>query len=51
MISLYVVIAGREKINPITVHLYDTKRVHRFLDMCTTTSGPKCSTAEIIYQR
>ncbi|XP_071061695.1 protein FAM200B-like [Pseudochaenichthys georgianus] len=44
---------GREKMNPLTVRVYDSstsKVVHRFLDMCPT-SGPSCGTAEVIYQK
>ncbi|XP_049441884.1 uncharacterized protein LOC125894500 [Epinephelus fuscoguttatus] len=44
---------GREKMNPLTVRVYDSdlsKVVHRFLDMCPT-SGPNCGTAEVIYKK
>nr|XP_043872485.1 uncharacterized protein LOC122761339 isoform X2 [Solea senegalensis] len=42
---------GLEKMNPITVRIFDTtKVVHRFLDMCTT-SGRSSGTAEVIYKK
>ncbi|KAF3841349.1 hypothetical protein F7725_007211 [Dissostichus mawsoni] len=50
---MYHIVAGREKMNPLTVRVYDSytsKVVHRFLDMCPT-SGPSCGTAEVIYQK
>ena len=51
---IYVpIVTGREKMNPLTVRVYDSdlsKVVHRFLDMCPT-SGPNCGTAEVIYKK
>ncbi|KAI4825259.1 hypothetical protein KUCAC02_020946 [Chaenocephalus aceratus] len=42
---------GLEKMNPLTVSIFDTNKVvHRFLDMCTT-SGRSCGTAEVIYTK
>ncbi|KAK0152710.1 Protein FAM200B [Merluccius polli] len=42
---------GLEKMNPLTVRIFDTtKVVHRFLDMCTT-SGRSCGTADVIYKK
>ncbi|KAL3054101.1 hypothetical protein OYC64_006435 [Pagothenia borchgrevinki] len=42
---------GREKMNPLTVRVFDVNRVaHRFLDMCTT-SGTRSGTAELIFQK
>ncbi|KAK1892520.1 Zinc finger BED domain containing protein 5 [Dissostichus eleginoides] len=42
---------GLEKMNPLTVRIFDTNKVvHRFLDMCTT-SGRSCGTAEVIYTK
>lgn len=35
-----LIVTGLEKMNPLTVRIFDTNKVvHRFLDMCTT-SGP-----------
>ena len=51
--NVLYIIAGREKMNPLTVRVYDSdtkKVVHRFLDMCPT-SGPNCSTADAIFQK
>ena len=40
---------GHDKMNPMTVKLFDVDRVHhRFLDMCTT-SGKDAGTAEVIF--
>ena len=40
---------GRDKMNPITVKVFDVDRVkHKFLDMCTT-SGRGAGTAEVIF--
>ncbi|XP_076867954.1 uncharacterized protein LOC143518920 isoform X2 [Brachyhypopomus gauderio] len=42
---------GREKMNPLTVRVFDGQAVvHRFLDMCIT-SGQRCGTAEAIFQK
>ena len=42
---------GRDKMNPMTVKIFDTDRVkHRFLDMCTT-SGKDAGTAETIFNK
>ncbi|XP_034093505.1 uncharacterized protein LOC117560670 isoform X2 [Gymnodraco acuticeps] len=42
---------GLEKMNPLTVRIFDTNKVaHRFLDMCTT-SGRSCGTTEVIYTK
>ena len=42
---------GREKMNPITVKVFDVDRVkHKFLDMCTT-SGRGAGTAEVIFNK
>ncbi|XP_029958821.1 uncharacterized protein LOC115396888 isoform X4 [Salarias fasciatus] len=41
---------GLEKMNPLTVRVFDTtKVVHRFLHMCTR-SGRSCGTADVIYK-
>ncbi|KAK6490362.1 hypothetical protein HHUSO_G4876 [Huso huso] len=43
--------AGREKMNPLTVKLFDVDRVeHMFLDMCITT-GTNAATAETIFEK
>lgn len=40
---------GLDKMNPMTVKIFDVDRVHhRFLDMCTT-SGKNAGTAEVIF--
>lgn len=45
------IVAGLEKMNPLTVRVFDiTKVVHRFLDMCTT-SGRSCGTADVISKK
>ncbi|KAK6466758.1 hypothetical protein HHUSO_G35875 [Huso huso] len=42
---------GREKMNPLTVKLFDVDRVeHMFLDMCITT-GTNAATAETIFEK
>ena len=42
---------GREKMNPMTVHVFDGISVkHKFLDMCTT-SGQGAGTAEVIFSK
>ena len=42
---------GQEKMNPVTVKLFDTDRIkHKFLDMCTTT-GTGAATAEVIFNK
>jgi len=42
---------GTEKMNPMTVKIFDVNRVqHRFLDMCTTT-GRETATAETIFNK
>lgn len=47
----YHIVTGLEKMNPLTVRVFDTNKVvHRFLDMCTT-SGKSCGTADVIYQK
>ncbi|KAK0146582.1 Protein FAM200B [Merluccius polli] len=46
-----LIVTGLEKMNPLTVRIFDTNKVvHRFLDMCTTT-GQSCGTAEVIYKK
>lgn len=48
---MYHIVTGLEKMNPLTVRVFDTtKVVHRFLDMCTT-SGRNCGTADVIYKK
>jgi len=47
-IYLHAVIAGVEKMNPLTVRMFmKDKVVHRFLGMCTT----RCGTADIIFSK
>ncbi len=44
---------GREKLNPLTVKLYDASRSQvttQLLDMCTTT-GRNCGTAAAIFEK
>ena len=42
---------GTEKMNPMTVKLFDLNRVqHRFLDMCTT-AGSEAATADTIFSK
>ena len=42
---------GKEKMNPITVKVFDIDKVkHKFLDMCTT-SGRGAGTAEVIFNK
>lgn len=45
--------SGLEKMNPVTVHLFDINRkqvVTEFLDMCLT-KGPNAGTADAIFQQ
>ena len=43
--------SGTQKINPITVRIFDHKQIeHRFLDMCTT-DGREAATAAVIFNK